>query len=234
MSTIEDIAKRHDVPIDAAQHVVDAIARGGGTMAQFNHPALGGMGQWHAGGMTMVGDMFNDGLKARVVALCNELAPLAADHRNRTDDGRSATWWPADLGVPSTSGAQNNTRYAYFPATQRLAIETAGTVKVYETGDHRISGVSQQQGSGSDLSFSSQLGSIQLRALREIGSAPKDSGPSHDKTNNNKLNSPKPLPSVDALNDPLATLERLAELHKKGVLTDSEFSSKKAELLSRL
>jgi hypothetical protein len=32
----------------------------------------------------------------------------------------------------------------------------------------------------------------------------------------------------------LTTLERLAELHRKGVLTDQEFTAKKAELLSRL
>jgi hypothetical protein len=29
-------------------------------------------------------------------------------------------------------------------------------------------------------------------------------------------------------------LERLAELHKNGVLTDEEFASKKAELLARI
>ena len=31
-----------------------------------------------------------------------------------------------------------------------------------------------------------------------------------------------------------ATLERLAELHKNGVLTDEEFAAKKAELLARI
>ncbi|GEO18224.1 hypothetical protein MAE02_59200 [Microvirga aerophila] len=34
--------------------------------------------------------------------------------------------------------------------------------------------------------------------------------------------------------DVLATLERLAELHEKGVLTDKEFLAKKAELLTRI
>jgi hypothetical protein len=32
----------------------------------------------------------------------------------------------------------------------------------------------------------------------------------------------------------LATLERLAELHQKGVLTDAGFAAKKAELLARI
>ena len=43
-------------------------------MAQFNHPDLGGMGQWSQGGMTQVGDMFNQTLKERVGALCSTLA----------------------------------------------------------------------------------------------------------------------------------------------------------------
>jgi hypothetical protein len=32
----------------------------------------------------------------------------------------------------------------------------------------------------------------------------------------------------------VALIEKLAELHKKSILTDSEFESKKAELLGRL
>src|SRR3954469_16984721 len=34
------------------------------------------MGQWREDGMIMVGDMFNQGLRARVDALCTELAAL--------------------------------------------------------------------------------------------------------------------------------------------------------------
>jgi Short C-terminal domain len=34
--------------------------------------------------------------------------------------------------------------------------------------------------------------------------------------------------------DIFSTLERLAELHKKGVLTEEEFTAKKAELLARI
>ncbi len=77
MPDLDAIAARHGVGLDAVRHLLDALARGHGRMAQFNHPDLGGMGQWSAGGMTMIGDMFNAGLKARVVALCDELAPLA-------------------------------------------------------------------------------------------------------------------------------------------------------------
>ena len=72
----EAVAERHGVSTDAVMVLLHALVAGGGTAAQFNHPDLGGMGQWSQGGMIMVGDMFNHGLKARVDALCNELAGL--------------------------------------------------------------------------------------------------------------------------------------------------------------
>src|SRR5271167_4139737 len=73
---VTEVAKRHGVSLDAALVLLGALAQGNGQQAQFNHPDLGGMGQWSQGGMIMVGDMFNHGLKARVDALCNELAGL--------------------------------------------------------------------------------------------------------------------------------------------------------------
>src|SRR3954451_3762437 len=74
--TLQGIAERHGVSTDAALTLLRALVAGRGGMAQFNHPELGGMGQWSQGGMTMVGDMFNQGLRARVDALCTELASL--------------------------------------------------------------------------------------------------------------------------------------------------------------
>ena len=53
-----------------------SIVSGRGGMAQFSHPEFGGSGQWMAGGAIMISDMFNNGLKARVDALCNELSAL--------------------------------------------------------------------------------------------------------------------------------------------------------------
>jgi hypothetical protein len=38
----------------------------------------------------------------------------------------------------------------------------------------------------------------------------------------------------DGTPDVLATIEKLAELHAKGILNDEEFSAKKAELLRRV
>lgn len=71
---VEEVAQRHGVSTDAVMNLLYALVAGGGTMAQFSHPDLGGMGQWSQGGMIMVGDMFNNGLKYRVDALCNDLA----------------------------------------------------------------------------------------------------------------------------------------------------------------
>ena len=78
-------------------------------------------------------------------------------------------WWPADLGQPSTSGSQNAMRYAFFPEKRRLLIEQDGKLTTYDSGDHRISGVSQQQSHGHSLAFTSQNGSVNLDELKKIG-----------------------------------------------------------------
>ena len=63
---VNDIAFRYNLSSDAVIHMLVAVNNGGGSMAQFSSPELGGSGQWMRGGMTMVGDMFNNGLKATV------------------------------------------------------------------------------------------------------------------------------------------------------------------------
>jgi hypothetical protein len=261
---IESIALRHGVSTDAALTLLQALRAGNGAMAQFSHPELGGMGQWSQGGMTMVGDMFNQGLRARVDALCTELAGLlraqpslmtVAQAQTQIQSGsdagvslfvsgagsRSGAWWPADLGDPSSAGAQNDLRYAVFPAARRLAVEHGGRMTLYDTGDHVITGVSQQQSGSRSLTFTSQHGLVRLSDLPVV--APERPAPASPQPE------PKPLgPAPQAKAEPeppayapdrssddvLTTLERLAELHRKGVLTDQEFTAKKAELLSRL
>jgi hypothetical protein len=78
------------------------------------------------------------------------------------------TWWPKDLGQPSTSGSQNGMRYAFFPQKQRLLIEQAGKLTTYDSGDHRISGVSQQGSAERSLSFTGQNGQVNLDELSKI------------------------------------------------------------------
>ncbi|WP_099021525.1 SHOCT domain-containing protein [Mycolicibacterium palauense] len=176
-NAITDIARRHGLSRDAVLAMLLAMRTGGGTMAQFSIPELGGSGQWMRGGMTMVGDMFDNALKARVDALCNELSQLmesttvfppspVVTHGGFT----SANWWPADLGVPSSTGGQNDVRYAVFPATRRLAIHIDGVTHVFDTGDHRVGGVQQQQGGGfGSMQFTSQQGTFAVSTLSELG-----------------------------------------------------------------
>src|SRR4029079_5602560 len=145
-SAIADIAGRHGLSREAVLAMLWALHVGGGTMAQFSIPELGGSGQWMQGGMTMVGgNLFDKALKARVDALCSELAQLLS---TTAVFPPSANWWPANLGVPSAVGGQNTVRSAIFPSTRRLAIQIDGVTKVFDTGDHHIGGVQQQQGGG--------------------------------------------------------------------------------------
>ncbi|MGU3664771.1 SHOCT domain-containing protein [Methylobacterium sp. A49B] len=233
-SGLRSVAERHGVSLDAVRHVVQALERGHGTMAQFDHPDLGGMGQWFAGGMVMVGRMFDDGLKARVKALCDELAaalPKAGfSEASPTARRGGGEWWPADLGSPASTGAQNGLRYAYFPGRRRLAVESGSGVAVYDTGEHHITGVSQANGT---LGFTGPAGAVDLDRLHRIeaaAAAPRQADPAQARPA--PVEAPAPMrPSGE---DVLATIERLADLHARGVLTEREFSDKKAELLARL
>ncbi len=78
-------------------------------------------------------------------------------------------WWPEELGQPATSGAQNGMRYAFFPERRRLLVERDGTRTTYDTGDHRIGGVSQQDGGARSLAFTSQHGPVRLEDLPKLG-----------------------------------------------------------------
>lgn len=75
---VNAIAQHHGFSPDAVLHMLDAVLRGNGSMAQFNHGEFGGAGQWMRGGMTMVSDLFNNYLKGRVDALCSALSDLLA------------------------------------------------------------------------------------------------------------------------------------------------------------
>ena len=75
---IDRVSLRHSVSPDAVRTILQALRSGGGTMAQFSHAEFGGMSQWSPG-MTMVGDMFNNKLKAKLDAVCTELATHVAE-----------------------------------------------------------------------------------------------------------------------------------------------------------
>ena len=237
----EAIGRRHDVPADAVAVLLAAIRRGGGRQAQFSHPELGGMGQWSRGGGIMIGDMFNHSLKAKVEQLCNELAERIDEDGLFAAEpiGRGGDWWPRELGRPSSAGSQNDEAYACFPEVQRLAIRGADGIKLYDTGDHRISGVSQQQGGSHDLTFTSQHGTVRLSDLSRLeehavsASLPQEPVGEPDGSRRAEP-APADAPSTGGSHDALALLERLHELQRKGILTQEEFAAKKTELLARL
>ena len=270
---VRDLAQRYGTSEDAVRALLFAVSAGGGTMAQFYHFDLGGGGQWMRGGMTMVGDMFNSGLQARVNGICTELSSLLSSQNvfvpmPRQEpwgnpggmQGSFGAWWPSDLGAPSSSGGQNDARYAYFPDTRRLAILENGQLSLYDTLDHRIGGVQQQQGGGDgSLSFSSQFGTFSVGSLPF---APEHARPPPAPAHQHAMHAPPPPPpdpgygyapapppapsyapppappnhggAGRGAQDILSAIERLGDLHSKGVLTDAEFQTKKAELLAQL
>jgi hypothetical protein len=271
---VQNLAQRYGVSIDAVMTLLGAVNAGGGTMAQFYHPELGGGGQWMRGGMTMVGDMFNSRLQGTVAGLCSELSSLLGSTQvylppPPPPSGSSMGgnylpqngWWPSELGVPSSSGGQNDSRYAYFPQQRRLAISRNGQVSIYDTLDHQIGGVQQQQGGGSgSLSFSSQFGTFSVESLPLLspappaptppsapqsfpsqqgyapreGYAPQQSFTPQQNFTPQQSGAPSGGSSSASAADIIAAIERLGQLREKGILSEDEFQAKKAELLARL
>lgn len=174
--TLTDLSRTYGLSFGAVEAMAHAVARGGGTMAQFNIPELGGSGQWMSGGMTMVGDMFDHSLKARVDNLCGALAGEIAQGAvfTKPQTLAGAAWWPEELGEPASVGGQNTTRYAYFPEAARIVFDPGNGLPLVllDTGDHRIGGWSQQQSGGDrfmGISFSSQHGQFLLSSLPRVG-----------------------------------------------------------------
>lgn len=172
-ATLDAVAARHGFNRAAVVALWDALRHGGGRMAQFSHPELGGMGQWSSGGMLQIGAMFDHALKARVAAACADLAAAAGD-RGSTEPGEGtvregardgADWWPGSFGSPSAAGSQNGIRYASFADARRLAVDRDGTITLYDTGRHRIFGVSQSQSRGSHLAFTTDDETVDLEIL---------------------------------------------------------------------
>ena len=258
---VSDVAYRQGFSVDAALALLNSLMQGNGYQAQFNHPEFGGMGQWSQGGMIMIGDMFNNNLKYRVDALCNDLGnlirsqplvqPMAQSFQSQSQNGGgvslfvpgSGSWWPSDLGPPGSTGSQNDLKYAAFPNARRLAILQGGQVRVYDTGDHWISGFSQQQGGDQSLTFTSQFGLVRVADLPLVSpqaEPPQAPAPSYSSPPPPPPQAFEPAPPVSspspapATQDIFSMIERLADLRQKNILTDEEFAAKKAELLSRL
>lgn len=153
-------------------------------------------------------------------------------------------------GSPDCAGAQNGRKYAYFASQRRLALSDGARVTVHDTLGHRISGVSQQQSSGSHVVFTSQEGPVDIVRLPVVWSnAPRDAMPTTSREakalRNTDRSATLPCSGSDHgigqgghaaphNDDTMALIERPAELRAKDILTDEEFQAKKAELLARL
>jgi hypothetical protein len=252
---VQGLGQSYSISNDAVIVLLRALVAGNGYQAQFNHPDLGGMGQWSQGGMIMIGDMFNQNLKTKINSLCEDLSnrlrsqPLFAPAASQTQTQgqgasgvsffapgpNSSSWWPADLGAPSATGAQNDMRYACFPATRRLAIQQGGKTNVYDTGEHIIGGFSQQQSGDQSLTFNSQFGLVRVAELPLVSPATKnDAAPPPKAAAQAAATEAVTVSAPGAKDDIFSHIERLAELRAKDILSDEEFTAKKAELLSRL
>ncbi len=263
---INNIAQRYNFSPDAVFSMLLSVINGNGSMAQFNHREFGGSGQWMRGGMIMLGDMFNNGLKNSVSGLCQELANLITNQPDLIQvssfqlqsqgnqqqsnfgstgpvslfvpppAGSSGNWWPVGLQFPTNTGSQNNVRYAYFGNIHRLAIDVNGQVTLYDTLDHQIGGFSQQQSIGGSITFTSQYGLVDVSTLPIISidnvpyQAPIQLKPAPAYVQASTVNTQELIQDADIFE----AIEKLANLKEKGILTDSEYSAKKAELLARL
>jgi hypothetical protein len=258
---VNELAARHGVSTGAVMTLLEALTDSNGRMAQFHHPELGGAGQWMRGGMTLVGDMFNDALKGKVNSLCAELSGLLSrhpflpapggsppqdlggqrqDHSGPPDvpspgvvppaAGGSSNWWPSEFGTPSASGGQNHLRYAYFANARRLAVDVGGHVTLYDTLDHRIIGVAQQQGGGASVTFTTPHGPVRLEDLPVVSPGGAAQAPGSPGTAPSHASASRVAEGQEII----ATIEGLAELNREGILSREEFDAKKAELLRRL
>ena len=247
---ITNVANRYGISVNAVTDLTQTLMRSNGTMAQFNIFELGGGGQWMQGGMTMVGDMFNNQLKNTVDGLCVELSNLIQQGgiqykplpKVENQNGFSGDWW-GDLGFPNSTGSQNNTSYAIFSNIGRLAIQENGKVTIFDTLDHQIGGVGQQQSGNYSVSFTSQYGSVDLNSLPIVSGVENIPEPQQsnafEEPNQNEQIIPDSTQvftdnNSDLEGDIFGKIEKLATLKDKGILSVDEFENKKSDLLNRL
>ena len=98
--TIGRLSERYQVSAEAVETLARAMQRSGGKLAQFNHPELGGYGQWMPG-MTQIGDMFNRPLRDRVESLCHDLSAALTSEDQRSSSEQTEDIFP----LRTTSGA---------------------------------------------------------------------------------------------------------------------------------
>ena len=190
---------------------------GGGTQQQSGH---GGSQQQNNFGGSQQQSSATASMGAMAMQPMQPMQPMAMQPMQPMAGFES--WWPAELGSPSATGAQNSLRYAWFADSGCLAVEHEGCLRLLDARNHPITWVTQAS-SSAEVLFSTPGGTVSLSSLPPFSS---------------------PEPAVAAVpaavaapissGDVISALERLGELKAKGVLSEAEFSEKKTELLSRL
>ncbi|WP_245271188.1 hypothetical protein [Mesorhizobium sp. LNJC384A00] len=131
---IARLARQHGVTDGAVMAVLEALRRGGGTMAQFSHVDFGGMSQWSSG-MTMVGDMFDDSLKAKLNTIAAELSAylFIPPSHNATTRAIVLQLWPTPAhGGLRSLGARLPLVLKTICATQRFLSKAAWSSTIME------------------------------------------------------------------------------------------------------
>jgi hypothetical protein len=167
------------------------------------------------------------------MAAMSEMAPMAFQPM-----AAAQSWWPPELGTPSATGAQNNLRYAVFPAARRLVVELDGRLSQHDCGSLQITGCSQASGE-SGVSFTTSSGTIPLANLPELPSAAEATAKAQPQETHAAAMSPTTTAAASPARESnqaavLDALAKLGALKEQGILTPEEFDAKKAELLSRL
>ena len=186
---VPHLAERYHVHEDAVRALFRALESTRGKQAQFDHPDLGGRGQWMPG-MIMLSDPHASAqAKARIAGLCAEVSALVQGRQTSadealaapTDAGASAacvtmpageSWWPAAFGHPAATGEQHGIRYAYFPGRDRLLVQQGARLTTYDTHGHRITGFAQEQSTTSHICFTTERGTLRLSDLACVPIAP--------------------------------------------------------------
>lgn len=238
---VKDLIFRYYISEEAVLHLLFALVRGNGVIAQFSHPELGGIGQWRQGATTIMKDEWCSTLQTEmrvlVENLCIELSQLMREQQLLQPSAINAqtTWYPAELGVPTSSGGEGDFRYAYFVGNSRLAIEENGEVNVYNSLDNQIIDVLRSQ-DGGDWLLNTPYGMVKVSKLPFLYTLHQSVS---QKNPESHLDEPPlddyGLPQETALeNEIFGFIEQLSDLHNYGMLTDAEFKAKKAMLLKRL
>lgn len=173
------IAERYGLDVSLLQDLLGQLHRTAGRQAQFNHPALGGFGQWQSG-MILIGAMNDHALKARVAALFDELVPLVSAAAppeqppigvwsfggSGQAQGQSASSGGGG-GRSGFSGSQNGVSYRYDSAQNQLILNETDR---YDTTGYHLTGVSasQQSGGPSSLVIHTDAGPKELRDFRKL------------------------------------------------------------------